>query len=195
MFLNKKSNKLNGMNKILYWFRQLKVLFVLQVVGCGIITDKHAADQHFSDPQVIALAEASVEGDILEIDRLLKAGVDINTVGKAGLNPIYWLLVHNKESEKKKIGFHYFLKNDANVLQAYTPTNEPLLHVTAEYIDSIYLKMILEEQPDVDIDFETESSWNTALLQAESSNRFQNFKILLDHGADIEKKMEEEILH
>lgn len=174
----------------MFQLRRIGLLFfILFISGCQLWVNKHAADQHFTDPKVITLCEAAVRGDTVEIDHLLSVGIDINTVGKAGLNPIYWLLVHNEESEAKKIGFRHLLKNDANVLQMYAPTSVPLLHVTAEYVDSDYLRMILEEQPDIDIDLERPGDfWSTPLLYAIVTDRYENIELLIKHGVNIEKK-------
>ncbi len=64
-----------------------------------------------------------------------------------------------------------------------------MLHLAASYIDPYYLQTILEVQPNINIDFEMDKGlFPTPLLQAMASQRFENFKILLNHGADIEKK-------
>ncbi|MDH3324881.1 MAG: ankyrin repeat domain-containing protein [Candidatus Peregrinibacteria bacterium] len=157
-------------------------------VGC-FSASKHAAESTFSDPQVIELANAAKDGDTEKIDELLAQGVDINTVGKKGLNILYWLLVMNEETPEKKLGFRHLLESGANALQVDEDVELTPLHVSARYIDSDYLKIILETQPNIDIDFDLGDRLSpTPLMQAMAADRYENFKILLDHGADIEKK-------
>jgi uncharacterized protein len=153
------------------------------------ITGKYKAERYFSDPKVVELAEAAARGDKETIDRLIAEGVDVNTTGKNNLNPLYWLLVNTEETPKKKIGFRHLLKNGANVLQIETKWNDPLLHFTAEYEDTDYLRMILEEQPDVDINYERPGdSWSTPLLYAILSDRYDSIELLIKYGVDMEKK-------
>lgn len=51
---------------------------------------KWQASDYFTDPQVIALCHAIEMHDIAEIDRLVKAGADVNTKGKGNMTPLLW---------------------------------------------------------------------------------------------------------
>jgi len=169
----------------------MKSLFLIAslfLTACGHF-DKFALDEVFSDPQAIELCKAIQTGNTEKIDQLLKEGIDINTVGRDGLNPLLWLFLKNGETENKKISFKHLLKKGADPLEIYTPLNLTLFHLTAGYADPDYLKMILETDPNIDINLEIKDQmFSTPLLQALAAHQYANFKLLLDHGANIEKK-------
>ncbi|HEY5714288.1 MAG TPA: ankyrin repeat domain-containing protein [Candidatus Gracilibacteria bacterium] len=109
-------------------------------------------------------------------------------MGKQNRDPLFWLFVMNRDTEAKKKGFKHLLKNGANPLHI-AEDSQTVLHLSAGHKDPYYLKTILEVQPDIDIDFESsKSSWATPLMKALLSDRYENFKIILEHGTDIEKK-------
>ena len=171
----------------------IKVLLVFTLIfllGRAYIINQHSASKYFTDKKVISLSNAAKKGNIKKIDKLLDDGVDINTVGKTGLNPLYWLLVMNGESSDKKIGFKHLLEKGADPTQIHTETGWNLIHTTSKYNDSYYLKTILDSGKlnpgDLDIEIENDG-WPLALMQASLSDRFENFKLLLDHGASINK--------
>jgi len=150
---------------------------------------RYSAERYFKDPKVIALCKAAKSGNKEKIDKLIIEGVDVNELGENNINPLHWLFISNRETKKKKLGFRYLLEHEADPLKIRKPIGWTVLHLVASYDDSDYLKMILDIQPNIDIDFEfDETAWNTPLLQAKLSHRFENFKLLLDHGAAMEKK-------
>lgn len=148
------------------------------------------AEWAFDDPSVIALAKASVVGDTQTIDDMLKAGADINYLGLENITPLYWHMgMGGDNSTASKQGFRYLLQQGADPLIVEAKSGFTTLHLAARYKDSDYLRIILEEKPDINIDFRmSDSSWDTPLLQSILSNRFENFKLLLNAGADIEAK-------
>ena len=164
------------------------ILVLIAMIVHKIRMSKYSAKNYFTDEKVVALCNAAKKGDIKKIDKLLAEGVDINTVGKTGLNPLYWLMVMNKESKKRRIGFKYLLKKGANPLQVHTKSGWNLIHTTAQYKNPDYLKMILKyghiKRKDLDIEIPNDD-FSVALLQAMATNRFENFKLLLDAGADM----------
>ncbi len=63
----------------------------------------------FHDRGVAALAEAAGTGNLLEIDRLVSTGVDINSIGEEGITPLLWaMMIHNHD------GFQRLLERGAN---------------------------------------------------------------------------------
>ena len=48
------------------------------------------AEDYFDDPEVILLCKAMETEDLETIDRLIAAGVDVNAMGKKGMQPILW---------------------------------------------------------------------------------------------------------
>jgi hypothetical protein len=170
--------------------------------------EKYQKEIHFYDPEnlfqdqeVIDLCLAAKSGDLAVMDNLLKQGININTKGKDDMTPFLWFIkfshLHNTDVLKK--GFKWFIKNgadplviyDAPLKQGYTlRAHYTVFHTVAESPDIFYLKTILESGLVKDVDIELpEDSHPTALLQAELSDQFENFKLLLDYGADMNKKI------
>ena len=54
------------------------------------------AEDYFDDPQVIALCQAIEAKDLIEIDRLVDAGADLNAQGKDKMTPLLWAFPDNK---------------------------------------------------------------------------------------------------
>ncbi len=172
------------------------IIALIIIIPYKVYMSKYSAKNYFTDKKVAALCNAAKKGDTKKIDKLLAEGVDINTVGKTGLNPLYWLLVMNKESKKKRIGFKHLLIRGANPLQVHTKSGWNLIHVTAQYKNPDYLKMILKyghiKRSDLDIEIPNDD-FPVALLQAYATDRFENFKLLLDAGADMNWRKVDEV--
>ncbi len=172
------------------------IIALIIIIPYKIYISKYSAKNYFTDKKVVALCNAAKKGDTKKIDKLLTEGVDINAVGKTGLNPLYWLLVMNKESKKKRIGFKYLLEKGANPLQVHEQSSWNLIHTTAQYKNPDYLKMILKyghiKRKDLDAEIPNEQ-FSVALMQAHATNRFENFKLLLDAGADMNWRKTDEV--
>jgi len=54
------------------------------------------AEAYFTDPQVVALCHAIEVTDLAEMDRLVKAGADVNARGKGKMTPLLWAYPDNK---------------------------------------------------------------------------------------------------
>ncbi len=184
---------IKGIAKII-WIALILTLIV--IIIHKIRMSKYSAKNYFTDKKVVALCNAAKKGDTKKIDKLLGEGADINAVGKTGLNPLYWLMVMNKESKKRRIGFKYLLERGADPLQVHTKSGLNVIHVAARYKNPDYLKMILKyghiKRKDLDIEIPNED-FSVALMQANVANRFENFKLLLDAGADMNWRKTNEV--
>jgi len=204
---------LEKMKKILVIILTIIVISFLGIKGYqftkGLIQSyqKFESESHFYDPEnffadqkVVELCQASKIGDIAKMDDLVRQGVNINTVGKNGMTPFLWAIrfsgIHNSDILKKV--FQWFVDHRANPVVVYHWKGNAyytVFHTTAESPDIFYLKTLLESGLIKDIDMELPENANpTALLQAELSDRFDNFKLLLDYGADINKEIGEDNL-
>ena len=172
------------------------IIALIIIIPYKIYISKYSAKNYFTDKKVVALCNAAKKGDIKKIDKLLAEGVDINTVGKTGLNPLHWLLVMNKEFKKKRIGFKYLLEKGADPMQVHEKSGLNVIHTTARYKNPDYLKMILKyghiKRKDLDAEIPNEQ-FSVALMQAMATNRFENFKLLLDAGADMNWRKTDEV--
>ena len=67
------------------------------------------AEDYFSDPKVIALCKAIEANDLAEMDRLVKAGADVNAQGKDKMTPLLWAFPDNRLPR-----FQWLLEHGAN---------------------------------------------------------------------------------
>jgi hypothetical protein len=67
------------------------------------------AEDYFTDPKVIALCRAIEANDLAEMDRLVKAGADVNALGKDKMTPLLWAFPDNHLPR-----FKWLLEHGAN---------------------------------------------------------------------------------
>ena len=80
-------------------------VLILLCGGCGVVslllgTTTHQrsgwkAEDFFTDPKVIALCHAIEANDLAEMDRLVRAGADVNAQGKHKMTPLLWAFPDN----------------------------------------------------------------------------------------------------
>ena len=97
----------------------LAVALWLPAVGCGVTAMLPGATVHqrcgwtaedyFTDPQVIALCHAIEANDLVEMERLVKAGADVNAQGKDKMTPLLWAFPDNHLPR-----FKWLLEHGAN---------------------------------------------------------------------------------
>lgn len=88
----------------------LSCLFLL-VIGCDVVAPggwwhkkyRWIAEDYFDDPQVVALCHAIEADDLPEIERLVKAGANVNARGKDNMTPLLWSFPENKPERFQKL--------------------------------------------------------------------------------------------
>ena len=97
----------------------IAVALCLPAVGCGVMAMLPGATVHqrcgweaedyFTDPQVIALCHAIEANDLAEMERLVKAGADVNAQGNDKMTPLLWAFPDNQLPR-----FKWLLEHGAN---------------------------------------------------------------------------------
>lgn len=149
----------------------------------------------FEDKKVQKLCYYAKHGKLKKIDKLLNDGVDINATGKKyKITPIIWLILLHKPTKKILKSLEYFLKKGADPLMVLERRdyffNAFQLAATAKYPD--YLRVLLDTYKPTkeELNFFTKGKTGPALEEASFAGNFENFKRLVDYGADIEWKDE-----
>jgi hypothetical protein len=80
-------------------------------ISGGTFHQRHGwkAEDYFTDPQVIALCRAIEANDLDEMERLVKAGADVNAQGKGKMTPLLWAFPDNRLPR-----FKWLLEHGAN---------------------------------------------------------------------------------
>lgn len=151
-------------------------------VGCSAAMDmpsnisKRAAEA-FADPQVRALAEAASRGNVRELERLVKAGADVNAKGSMGITPAWWAI-----RNRNKVGFEWLLAHGANPnAEVETIT---IMELAAGYEDSEFLKIVLRYKPD--LNRAGPYTGHTPLSTAVVFSTRKNIELLIDAGVNLD---------
>lgn len=158
-------------------FAMLIVAAVVVAVLFGLNGRQVNAEDTFSDPQAIALAEAMMDGDVAEMGRLVAAGADPNASGKDGMTLLEWEILREGYT-----GFLELLRLGADPT-AIGWGGGTAMHLAAMYQSKLYLKALVAEGQAVDVvDGRMERS---PLYSALMSNRQDNVDFLLENGASL----------
>lgn len=149
---------------------------IMQTAGCsGVKLGGKTAREVFHAPQVAALAEAGCDGELAKMDALVKQGVDVNATDDQGGPVLWWVM-----GCKSYAGVEKLLSLGANPNYKVGGTDSATW-VAAAADDPQWLPLMLAHGGDPNI----WSGPTSALMIAIRYNRAQNFKLLLDHGADV----------
>lgn len=97
----------------------MAIAMLLPASGCGAMNLRAEwttherfgwkAEDYFTDPQVVALCHAIEAKDLAEMERLVKAGADVNAQGKGKMTPLMWAFPDNQLPR-----FKWLLEQGAN---------------------------------------------------------------------------------
>jgi ankyrin repeat protein len=160
-------------------------------------SDTAKPETYFKSKKVQKFCYALIENDFETTDELLKNGLDINTIGdkvekkrenEYAPTPLAWLFLGNKDTLEKLKAFKYLLDNGADLMIVYDKYDATILFKVAGYKYPDYLKLVLTskqiKKENLNIALNSGTT-NTPLLRASAMNKFKNFKLLLNAGADI----------
>ena len=157
------------------------VAVLLGFTGChagmeGVTDMRGRASEIFAEPKLRALAEAAETGDVRNMARLLKQGVDVNATGKFGATPLWWSI-----RTLNKTGFAYLLAQGA---QPNPPVETiTVMEMAGGYEDSSFLEAVLPYKPDMGRVGGKKN--HTALETAIIYRRKLNLELLIKAGADL----------
>jgi uncharacterized protein len=131
----------------------------------------------FPDSKVAALVTAASDHDFAEADRLLKAGVGVNSLGAQGITPLAWLM-----ADKNKPGVEYLLKAGADPNIKSLNHGRSALSLAVEISSPEMLDLLLKHRGDPNLRGPNEEP---LLHIAARRQREEQINVLLQHGADI----------
>ena len=142
--------------------RMLREILVTAVIvssaaGCGLLNVLPGrtihqkcgwkAEDYFADPKVIALCKAIEANDLAEMERLVKAGADVNAQGKGKMTPLLWALPDNRLPRFRRLLEHganpnVVIESDFNVRNYMSP-GDSVTHMACKtsfpgYFDAVF---------------------------------------------------------
>jgi ankyrin repeat protein len=151
-----------------------------------------AAD-YFTDPKVIALCKAIEAKDLAEMDRLVKAGADVNAQGKGKMTPVLWAFPDDQLPR-----FKWLLEHGANPnvivesdfgTKGYISAGESVTHMACKTDFAGYFDAVFDHGGDPNLR-RTGASGRDAtplfnVITAGGGNRKEKVKRLIAAGADM----------
>jgi ankyrin repeat protein len=136
------------------------------------------AHEAFSDERVARMVNAAVQGELDEVDRQIKAGADVNAIGKDGVSPLLFVLINRQLK-----GAEHLLKAGANPNYKASLRNGSAMALAAGGNWPEALELLLKHGGDPNM--RGLDNNDSLLIIAVMQFREQNIRILLDHGADV----------
>ncbi|XOZ32428.1 ankyrin repeat domain-containing protein [Halomonadaceae bacterium KBTZ08] len=163
------------------WAVILLLVVISNLGGCNasVMSKDMNPKKHFEDEKVIALAKATVSGDVKTIDRLVSEGVDVNYRGRKNITPLLWSV-----GKPDKAGMRRLLEHGAspNIL---TDDGDSFIGFVAASPDTDYLKMALEYGGNPNLRNNLEETVLFSAATANHENVEESIRFLIEYGADI----------
>ena len=177
------------MNSVCVFVQVGLVCLLAAVLGCSTHgtggSGRLDASEGFSDAQVVALATAAQNGDVAEIDRLVAAGVDVNTVGREGVTPLLWAFF-----AQNKPGFKRLLEHGATP-NIQTKNGDSVMNSTARFAnDSEWLELAIKHGGDPNFALTNNRfiPGRTPIFTAINKHHTKGVELLIDAGVDLQHK-------
>jgi len=178
------------------------VMSVLALNGCQLAPpstwhEKYGwrAEEYFDQPLVIALCHAIEANDLAEIDRLVRAGADVNAQGKGQMTPLLWAFPDGKLARFQRLlelgaDPNVYVQSDFGTRGAIQP-GEAVTHLAAGTQFPGYFNAVFDHGGDPNLVKKTQALGQGdtpifAVIQSNVPDRFQRVRVLLDRGAQID---------
>lgn len=160
------------------------VMFLIFMGACATGKEKpyfaQTPDEIFQDEQVVELAHAAMKGDAEKINELIESGVDVNSKGKGGLNPLtFAMLAQNLR------GFEALLGRGADATQQYAD-GKSVVHYAAvsDLAGQEFMASLIKHGVDLN---ETGTN-RIPIFEAVFDDSLPRLKMMIDAGSKIEWK-------
>ncbi|CBL46592.1 Hypothetical protein HDN1F_30090 [gamma proteobacterium HdN1] len=152
------------------------ILLVSSMMGCNQVNSAPMSiEDNFTNPRVAALVRAAVNGNISEVKNYIAEGVSVNSPGSHGVTPLMFVLM-----SRNKQGARALLELGADPNQPFDDGYTAVWFWSGAD-DPEILELLLTHGGNPNVWAEDKN----ALMFAVRQSRWENFDLLLKHGADI----------
>lgn len=150
------------------------------------------AEEFFDDPQVVALCKAIEANDLDEIERLVKAGADVNAQGKGNMTPLLWALPDNKPERFGKLlemgaDPNVIFESDFNTKMSGIVPGDSVTHLVCRTHFPGYFELVFDHGGDPNLVHPVSKDTPlTALITGSSVDRKKKLRTLIELGADVD---------
>ena len=152
------------------------------------------AEDFFDDPQVIALCQAIEADELVEIDRLVAAGADVNAQGKGRMTPLLWAFPDNKLARFEKLLKHganpnVAIESDFNTRGGMMP-GDSVTHMASNTHFPGYFEAVFKHGGNPNLVKNTKLAWNETslftVIKGSADNKKEKVRLLIEKGADLD---------
>jgi len=150
------------------------------------------AEDYFTDPKVIALCHAIEANNLAEMDRLVKAGADVNAQGKGKMTPLLWAFPDNQLPRFKWLLAHgadpnVVIENEFNT-RGFMGPGDAVTHMACKTAFPGYFEAVFEHGGDPNLRNSGAGKYKdvplTMIITTGGSNRAGRLRTLIAAGAD-----------
>ena len=161
--------------------KKILLLMIIPALLAGFWEKKFGGmtvKEAFPDERVARLVDTASHGDLQEVDAQIRAGADVNAVGRDGITPLLWVM-----GTRNFKGMEHLLKAGANPNYEDAKRGISAMYLAAGGDRPDFLELILKYGGDPNL---RGGEHDEPMLHiAVSQLREKNIEILLKRGADI----------
>jgi ankyrin repeat protein len=173
------------------------------VAGCGVVNELPGRSFHqrcgwkpeayFTDPKVIALCHAIEGNDLAEMERLVKAGANVNAQGKDKMTPLLWAFPDNHLPRFKWLLEHganpnVVVEGEFNTRQRIT-RGDSVTHMACDTSFPGYFEAVFDHGGDPHIRHTGPLGFHEtplfAVITGAAADKAEKIRRLIDLGADM----------
>ena len=152
------------------------------------------AEDYFDDPNVVRLCRAIEAEDLLEMERAIKEGADVNAQGVGKMTPLLWAFPDNKLPRFECLLKHganpnVIVESDFNTRKLAIRPGDSVTHMAAKSHFPGHFRAVMEHggNPNL-VNPKDGDSVLMELIQSRTTDTKDRIQLLIKHGADVNQK-------
>jgi hypothetical protein len=149
------------------------------------------AEDYFDDAKVIELCKAIQTNDVPEVERIIKAGADVNAKGKGGMTPLLWAFPDNKPEAFKCLLEHgadpnVIVDSDFNTKGAGILPGDSVTHMAARTYFPTQFELVMKHEGDPNlVNSRSKATTIREVIMSGTADKRSRVQLLIDKGVDL----------